>query len=129
MLQFALCFPNGIYGIIGRDLDAAEYALTFTEHCRWALVSEDAEGFLSVNDSLRKFLTDLDNFQGYAEELTSQFLGYCWNNQIPNGLSNDKPAISLSKQLGALGDKLLCCGKRITKTHTNKGTLITIMPL
>lgn len=120
---------DGRLAITGRDLDEAEYALKFTEKCRWELISEDARGYNFQNDPLVKFLSDMEDFQGFAEELTIEYQSFCRRNQLPHGLTEAKPAICLSRRLNALSDDLWRCRKRMTTQHTSKGSLITISSL
>ncbi len=120
---------EGRLSIVGRDLDEAEYALSFTEKCRWELVSEDGKGHDFMNDPLVQFLCDLDEFRGYAVDLTLTYQSYCQRNQLPHGLTESKPQIALSRRLNAISGELWRCRKKVTTTHTSRGSLITISPM
>ena len=134
VLQRSRQSTDGRLAITGRDLDEAEFALKFTEKCRWELISEDAKAYDFKNDPLVKFLTDLPAedgiaFQGFAEELTIEYQGYCRKNKLKDGLTDIKPSIALSRKLNGISSELWRCRKKMTTQHTNRGTMIFISSL
>lgn len=117
---------EGRLHITGRDLEDAEMVLKFSDNCRWDLISEDAEGFDFKNDPLVKYVSQIDFFQGYADEIAIDFKSFCRKEGLSSGLSDTKPSISLSRRLNAIKGELWRCRKQITSIHTNRGSLITI---
>ena len=115
--------------ITGRDLDEAELVLKFSDCCRWELLSDDAKGFDLKNDPLMKFISQIDFFQGFADELAVDYKAFCAREGLVHGLPDTKPSISISRRLNAIKGELWRCRKQMASTHTSKGSLITISSL
>ncbi len=115
--------------ITGRDIDEAELVLRFSECCRWELLSDDAKGYDFLSDPLVVFISQTGYFQGFAEELTTEYLAFCRKEGLAHGLPETRPSISLSRRLNAISGDLWRCRKQITCTHTSKGSLYTISSL
>lgn len=117
---------EGRLNITGRDLDEAELVLKFSDSCRWELLSDDAKGYDFMGDPLVKYISQLDYYQGFAEEIAADYKAFCQKEGLSHGLSDTKPSISLSRRLNAISGDLWRCRKQISSTHTSKGSLITI---
>ncbi len=120
---------EGRLSITGRDLDEAELVLKFSDCCRWELLSDDAKGYDFMSDPLVKYISQLDYFQGFAEELAIDFKAFCQKEGLAHELPDSKPSISVSRRLNAIKSDLWRCRKQINSTHTSKGSLITISSL
>ena len=115
--------------ITGRDLDEAELVLKFSDCCRWELLSEDAKSYDFMDDPLVKFISQTEYFQGFAEELAIEFKSFCQKEGLAHGLPDSKPSISVSRRLNAISSDLWRCRKKVSSTHTSRGSVLTISSL
>lgn len=115
--------------ITGRDLEENQFVLKFTDNCHWEMISSDGEEYDFMSDPVVKFVTQLDYFQGTANELTLDYLSFCKSEGLPHGLTEAKQSISFSRRLNSIKGELWRCRKKMTTIHTNRGSLITISSL
>lgn len=115
--------------VTGRDLEETQYVLKFSDNCHWEMISSDGEQYDFLHDPIVRFISQLEYFQGTANELTLDYLSFCKTEGLPHGLADTKQSISFSRRLNSIKGDLWRCRKKISTFHTNRGSLITISSL